>query len=81
MLGQRNADGTSQWNFLKWIPAECDAKQMLDGFFWHPTSEPKSRTQLEDTNYTTVGRNCVLLLGFAPDQRGLFDRKTLDDVG
>jgi alpha-L-fucosidase len=83
VLGQRNADGRSKWNFLKWSPAECNTPQMTvsgGSWFWHPSSEAKSQAQLEDIYYTTVGRNCVLLLGFAPDRRGLFDQKTLDSL-
>jgi alpha-L-fucosidase len=77
VLAQRRADGTSRWNLLRWTPAECDTSIMHDGWFW-PTNSIKTPSQLEDTYYTSVGRNCQLLLNFGPDGRGLFDQPTLD---
>ncbi|MET7620654.1 lectin [Streptomyces sp. NPDC005408] len=77
VLGQRKADGTSKWNVLRWTPAECDASIMADGWFW-PTSAIKTPAQLENEYYTSVGRNCQLLLNVGPDRRGLFDQAALD---
>jgi alpha-L-fucosidase len=76
-LGQRNANGTSKWSVLRWTPAECDASVMTDGWFY-PYSSTKTPAQLENTYYTSVGRNCQLLLNFGPDTRGLFDQPTLN---
>ncbi|HEY3000896.1 MAG TPA: ricin-type beta-trefoil lectin domain protein, partial [Kribbellaceae bacterium] len=77
VLAQRDGDGTSRWDLLRWTPAECDTSIMPDGWFY-PYSSIKSPAQLEDTYYTSVGRNCQLLLNFAPDRRGRFDQPTLD---
>jgi alpha-L-fucosidase len=78
VLGQRKSDGTSAWNFLRWSPAECDTTMMNEGWFWHSYETPKSPSQLEDTYYNTVGRNCNLLLDLPPDPDGVFDQTTLD---
>ncbi|MGP3982419.1 ricin-type beta-trefoil lectin domain protein [Streptomyces sp. KR80] len=77
VLGQRKADGTSKWNLLRWTPAECDTSIMVDGWFW-PTNVMKTPAQLENQYYTSVGRNCQLLLNFGPDRRGLIDQQQLD---
>ncbi|WP_394833498.1 alpha-L-fucosidase [Pendulispora rubella] len=70
LLGKRNADGTSAWNFLKWLPAECDAR-LEPGWFWSTNRhEPKSLVDLQSMYYASVGRNCVLLLDVPPDNRG-----------
>ncbi|WP_406327928.1 alpha-L-fucosidase [Streptomyces sp. NBC_00203] len=77
VLGQRKADGTSRWSALRWTPAECDASIMVDGWFW-PANAMKTPAQLENEYYTSVGRNCQLLLDVGPDRRGLLDQATLD---
>jgi alpha-L-fucosidase len=77
VLGQRKADGTSKWSVLRWTPGECDTSIMADGWFW-PTNSMKTPAQLENTYYTSVGRNCQLLLNVGPDRRGLFDQPALD---
>lgn len=77
VLGQRKADGTSKWNMLRWTPAECDASIMVDGWFW-PWKVMKTAAQLENQYYTSVGRNCQLLLNVGPDTSGLLDRASLD---
>jgi alpha-L-fucosidase len=78
LLGQRNGNGTSRWNFLRWSPAECDAPANPDGYFWAPDKQVRSRAELVDMYYNTVGRNCQLLLNFPPDRNGVFDQKSLD---
>jgi len=64
--------------FLKWLPAECDAPANPDGYFWAPNKQVRSRAELVDMYYNTVGRNCQLLLNFPPDPNGVFDQKALD---
>ncbi|WP_412538293.1 RICIN domain-containing protein [Longispora sp. K20-0274] len=64
VLGRQGA-----WNYLKWSPAECDARLEKD-WFWHPGNAPKTLAQLQDMYYTSVGRNCVLLLDTPPDNTG-----------
>ncbi|WP_285743066.1 alpha-L-fucosidase [Lentzea sp. NBRC 105346] len=77
VLAQRKSDGTSKWSVLRWTPAECDASIYPDGWFY-PYTSIKSPAQLEDTYYTSVGRNCQLLLNVGPDRRGLLDQPTID---
>jgi alpha-L-fucosidase len=69
LLTQRDPDGTSRWDFLKWLPAECDTP-LRPGWFWHAGQSPKSLAQLQSIYYGSVGRNCVLLLNIAPDNTG-----------
>ncbi|HEX4264491.1 MAG TPA: alpha-L-fucosidase [Verrucomicrobiae bacterium] len=54
----------------KWFPTECDA-MMVGHRFWDGTP-PKDLATLLDYYYTSVGRNSILMLGVAPDKRGLF---------
>ncbi len=79
VLGQRKSDGTSKWSVLRWTPAECDTTIYTDGWFF-PYGAIKSPAQLEDTYYTSVGRNCQLLLNVGPDRRGLLDQPSLDSL-
>ncbi|MBP2327299.1 alpha-L-fucosidase [Kibdelosporangium banguiense] len=69
LLTQRDPDGTSRWDFVKWLPAECDTP-LRPGWFWHADQTPKSLAQLQSIYYGSVGRNCVLLLNVAPDNTG-----------
>lgn len=69
LLTQRNGDGRARWNFVKWLPAECDVS-LHSGWFWHPGSGPKSLAELQSIYYSSVGRNCVLLLNVPPDNTG-----------
>ena len=73
VLGQRRADGSSAWNLLRWAPAECDTSMMNGGYFWYPGATAKSQTELDNMYYTSVGRNCNLLLNVPPDRDGLLD--------
>jgi alpha-L-fucosidase len=73
LLGQRNSDGTSAWNFLRWSPAECDVSMANGRWFWTPGVTAKSPAQLTDIYYNSVGRNCQLLLNVPPDRDGVFD--------
>lgn len=69
VLTRRKPDGTSQWNFVKWLPAECDTP-LRPGWFWHADQTPKPLAQLQSIYFGSVGRNCVLLLNIAPDSTG-----------
>jgi alpha-L-fucosidase len=73
VLGQRKADGGSAWNLLRWAPAECDTSMMNGGYFWYPGATAKSQAQLNSIYYTSVGRNCNLLLNVPPDRDGVLD--------
>ncbi|AHH94740.1 alpha-L-fucosidase [Kutzneria albida] len=58
-------------DFLKWAPAECDAR-LESTWFWHPNQPPKSLDSLVDMYFDSVGRNCQLLLDVPPDDHGRF---------
>jgi len=77
-----NEDGTAKeenWNvvdayqILRWRPAEADTPLREAHWFWHPTDEKslKSLDKLMETYHQTVGRGAQLMLGLAPDNRGL----------
>lgn len=53
-----------------WVPAECDVS-IRPGWFWHKDETAKSVRQLLDIYYSSVGRNCVMLLNVPPTSTGL----------
>lgn len=53
-----------------WVPPECDVS-IRTGWFWHAAQTPKPLSQLLDIYYSSVGRNCVLLLNVPPNTSGL----------
>lgn len=59
--------------YLRWRPAEADTPLRKDHWFWHPNDEKslKSVAELLDTYEKTVGRGAQLMIGLAPDNRGL----------
>jgi alpha-L-fucosidase len=77
-----NEDGVipyENWNvidrhgFLRWRPVEADTPLHKNHWFWHPNDEGslKSTADLISTYEQTVGRGGQLVLGIAPDRRGL----------
>jgi alpha-L-fucosidase len=77
-----NEDGVipyENWNvidrhgYLRWRPVEADTPLHKQHWFWHPNDEPslKSVPELVSTYEQTVGRGGQLVLGIAPDRRGL----------
>lgn len=77
-----NESGTvpfENWNvidrhgFLRWRPVEADTPLRREHWFWHPNDEGslKSVNELLTTYDETVGRGAQLMLGLAPDRRGL----------
>jgi len=90
-----NEDGTiseENWNvidrhgYLRWRPAEADTPLRKLHWFWHPNDEAslKSVQELMDTYDKTVGHGGQLMLGLAPDRRGLLpesDVKRLEEFG
>lgn len=77
-----NESGTvpfENWNvidrhgFLRWRPVEADTPLRREHWFWHPNDEGslKSVNELLTTYDETVGRGAQLMLGLAPDSRGL----------
>jgi alpha-L-fucosidase len=59
--------------YLRWRPAEADTPLRTDHWFWHPDDEKsvKPLADLVTTYHKTVGRGAQLVLGLAPDNRGL----------
>jgi alpha-L-fucosidase len=90
-----NEDGVARednWNvvdrlgYLRWRPAECDTPLREEHWFWHPHDEKslKSLSKLLDIYHQSVGRGAQLVLGLAPDDRGLLpdsDVARLRDFG
>lgn len=77
-----NEDGIipyENWNvidrhgYLRWRPVEADTPLHQHHWFWHPNDGQtlKSVSELVDTYERTVGRGGQLVLGIAPDRRGL----------
>lgn len=80
------------WNVIdrhgyrRWRPVEADTPLRNLHWFWHPNDESslKSLDTLLDTYDKTVGRGAQLMLGLAPDNRGLLpdpDVKRLEEFG
>ena len=74
------------YNLLRWRPAEADTPLRKGHWFWHPNGESrlKSLAELQETYHKTVGRGAQLVLGLAPDNRGLLpevDVKRLEEFG
>jgi alpha-L-fucosidase len=67
------------WNVIdrhgyrRWRPVEADTPLRKEHWFWHPNDEAslKSVAELLDMYDKTVGRGAQLMLGVAPDSRGL----------
>lgn len=77
-----NEDGVipyENWNvidrhgYLRWRPVEADTPLRKNHWFWHPNDESslKSVPELISIYDQTVGRGGQLVLGIAPDRRGL----------
>ena len=80
------------WNVIdrhgyrRWRPVEADTPLRNLHWFWHPHDESslKSLDTLLSTYDKTVGRGAQLMLGVAPDNRGLLpdsDVKRLEEFG
>jgi len=59
--------------YLRWRPVEADTPLRNEHWFWHPNDEAsvKSLDELLTTWDQTVGHGAQLMLGLAPDRRGL----------
>lgn len=83
---EENWNAIDGYNVLRWRPAEADTPLRKGHWFWHPNSENrlKSLEELQETYHKTVGRGAQLVLGLAPDSRGLLpevDVKRLEEFG
>ena len=91
--GNESGDASEDnWNvldlrgYLRYRPAEADTPLRKEHWFWHPNDEMslKSVGELLDTYNRTVGRGAQLMIGLAPDNRGLLpdaDVKRLEEFG
>ncbi|XQA79415.1 alpha-L-fucosidase [Xanthomonas sacchari] len=71
---------------LRWRPVEVDTPLHKLQWFWHPNSDQtlKSVDELVQIWEDSVGRGGQLVLGIAPDKRGLLpeaDVKRLEEMG
>lgn len=90
-----NEDGTipyENWNvldrhgYLRWRPVEADTPLHKSHWFWHPNDEGtlKPLDELTAIYDQTIGRGGQLMLGLAPDRRGLLpdaDVTRLEEFG
>jgi alpha-L-fucosidase len=90
-----NEDGIipyENWNvldrhgYLRWRPVEADTPLHKNHWFWHANDEATLKTlpELIRTYEQTIGRGGQLMLGIAPDTRGLLpdaDVKRLEEFG
>ncbi|HET7346755.1 MAG TPA: alpha-L-fucosidase [Acidobacteriaceae bacterium] len=66
-------DVIDRHGYVRWRPVEADTPLRNQHWFWHPDDEKslKSLDELLTTWDDTVGRGAQLMLGLAPDNRGL----------
>jgi alpha-L-fucosidase len=66
-------DAIDRHGMLRWRPVEADTPLHAQHWFWHPNDEAtlKSVDELLTTWDETAGRGAQLMLGLAPDRRGL----------
>jgi alpha-L-fucosidase len=72
--------------YLRWRPVEADTPLHKDHWFWHPHDQGtlKSLAELMTTYEQTIGHGGQLMLGVAPDRRGLLpdaDVRRLEEFG
>jgi alpha-L-fucosidase len=72
--------------YLRWRPVEADTPLRAGHWFWHPNDEAslKSVDELLTAWDDTVGHGAQLMLGLAPDRRGLLpesDVARLEEFG
>jgi alpha-L-fucosidase len=72
-VGYENWNVIDRHGYLRWRPVEADTPLRNEHWFWHPNDEKslKSVDELLTTWDQTVGRGAQLMLGVAPDNRGL----------
>jgi alpha-L-fucosidase len=86
IVSHENWNVIDRHGFLRWRPAEADTPLRKEHWFWHPHDELslKSLPELVKLYDQTVGRGGQLMLGLAPDRRGLLpeeDVKRLEELG
>ncbi|HEY1678135.1 MAG TPA: alpha-L-fucosidase [Candidatus Sulfotelmatobacter sp.] len=73
VISYENWNVIDRHGYLRWRPVEADTPLRKDHWFWHPNDEAslKSVEELMDTYEQTVGHGGQLVVGIAPDRRGL----------
>jgi alpha-L-fucosidase len=88
--GNESGDANEEnWNvldlhgYLRYRPAEADTPLRKEHWFWHPNDEKSLKTVAEmlDTYEKTVGRGAQLMIGVAPDERGLVPAADVQRLG
>ena len=72
--------------YLRWRPVEADTPLRKSHWFWHPNDEASLKGSMSCVALydETVGRGAQLMLGLAPDRRGLLpesDVARLEEFG
>jgi len=86
VVARDNWNVIDRHGYLRWRPAEADTPLRKLHWFWHPNDEAslKSLSDLITLYDQTIGRGGQLMLGLAPDSRGLLpenDAKRLEEFG
>lgn len=86
VVARDNWNVIDRHGYLRWRPAEADTPLRKLHWFWHPNDEAslKSLSDLLTLYDQTIGRGGQLMLGLAPDSRGLLpesDAKRLEEFG
>ncbi|MCW0411219.1 alpha-L-fucosidase [Xanthomonas sacchari] len=86
MIEGENRNAIDRHGYLRWRPVEVDTPLHKLQWFWHPNSDQtlKSVDELVQIWEDSVGRGGQLVLGIAPDKRGLppeADVKRLEEMG
>lgn len=86
VISYENWNVIDRHGYLRWRPVEADTPLRKQHWFWHPNDEAslKSVPELISTYDQTVGRGGQLMLGVAPDNRGLLpdaDVQRLQEFG
>jgi alpha-L-fucosidase len=73
VVNYENWNVIDRHGYLRWRPVEADTPLRRNHWFWHPHDESslKPLDELLATYDQTVGRGAQLMLGLAPDSRGL----------
>lgn len=86
IIPYENWNVVDRHGYLRWRPVEADTPLHKGHWFWHPNDEStlKSVDELVATYEQTIGRGGQLMLGLAPDRRGLLpdaDVRRLQEFG
>jgi alpha-L-fucosidase len=86
MIPYENWNVLDRHGYLRWRPVEADTPLHKGHWFWHPDDEATLKTvpELVSAYEETVGRGGQLMLGIAPDKRGLLpdlDVRRLEQFG